>query len=63
MAVATHLPAGPDTVRAAFEAAAEQHAEKPFIGVPRATAGAYGIAAHDLSYGQARAAIGRLTDA
>ena len=63
MAVATHLPAGPDTVRAAFEAAAEQHAEKPFISVPAATASAYGLAAHDLSYAQARAAIGRLTNA
>jgi acyl-CoA synthetase (AMP-forming)/AMP-acid ligase II len=63
MAVAAHLPAGPNTVHAAFLAAAERHAEKPFISVPTATAGAYGIAAHDLSYGQARAAIGRLTDA
>jgi len=63
MAVATHLPAGPNTVRAAFEAAAEQHADKSFISVPTATANAYGIAAHDLSYGQAHAAIGRLTDA
>ena len=63
MAVATHLPAGPDTVRAAFEAAAGRHADKPFICVPTATANAYGIAPGDLRYGEARAAIEGLTDA
>jgi hypothetical protein len=63
MAAATHLPAGPDTVCAAFEVAAEQHADRSFISVPLATAQAYGIAADDLSYGQARATIERITDA
>jgi acyl-CoA synthetase (AMP-forming)/AMP-acid ligase II len=57
------LPAGPDTVCAAFEVAAEQHADRSFISVPLATAQAYGIAADDLSYGQARATIERITDA
>src|SRR5262245_53230929 len=60
MAAAPHLPTGPDTVYAAFEVAAEQHADQPFISVPAATAAAYGIAAHDLSYRQAQAAIGQL---
>jgi acyl-CoA synthetase (AMP-forming)/AMP-acid ligase II len=63
MAAATHLPAGPDTVCAAFEVAAERHGDRSFISVPPPTAQAYGIATADLSYGQTRAAIGRLTDA
>jgi acyl-CoA synthetase (AMP-forming)/AMP-acid ligase II len=63
MAVATHLPAGPDTVYAAFEIAAQQHADRSFISVPMATAKAYGIAADELSYGRARATIERLSDA
>jgi hypothetical protein len=51
MAAATHLPTGPDTVCAAFEVAAEQHADRSFLGVP--------AAAGDLS----DAAIERLADA
>jgi acyl-CoA synthetase (AMP-forming)/AMP-acid ligase II len=63
MAVATHLPAGPDTACAAFDLAARQHADKPFISVPAATAKAYRVAAGDLSYRQAHGAITRLTEA
>jgi acyl-CoA synthetase (AMP-forming)/AMP-acid ligase II len=60
MSVATQLPAGPNTVFAAFQAAATRHKHSPFISVLRETARAYGIAAGDISYGQAKAAVERL---
>src|SRR5579864_8216040 len=63
MPVATHLPAGPDTVFAAFEVAAKRHAANPFIDVPTATARAYGIAAGEFSYGEVHAAVERIAAA
>jgi acyl-CoA synthetase (AMP-forming)/AMP-acid ligase II len=63
MAMTTQLPAGPDTVFAAFQAAAAVHAQRPFLRVLPETATAYGIAAGDLGYGQAQAAIARLREA
>ncbi|HWZ37219.1 MAG TPA: AMP-binding protein [Bradyrhizobium sp.] len=60
MSVATQLPAGPDTVFAAFQAAATRHAQKPFIDVLTETAGAYDIAAGELSYAQIQAQVERL---
>ncbi|WNJ88367.1 AMP-binding protein [Bosea sp. 685] len=59
----TQLPAGPDTVFAAFADAAARHAQKPFLRVLPETARAYGIAAGDLGYGQADQAITRLREA
>jgi hypothetical protein len=59
MAMTTQLPAGPDTVFAAFADAAARHAQKPFLRVLPETARAYGIAAGDLGYGQAEVAIAR----
>lgn len=43
MFLATQLPAGPDTVCAAFQAAATQYAHKPLICVPSETAAVYDI--------------------
>jgi acyl-CoA synthetase (AMP-forming)/AMP-acid ligase II len=63
MSVATQLPAGPDTVFAAFQAASARHAQRPFISVLAETAEVYGIAAGELSYGQVQAAVERLTSA
>jgi acyl-CoA synthetase (AMP-forming)/AMP-acid ligase II len=63
MAMTTQLPAGPDTVFAAFADAAARHAQKPFLRVLPETARAYGIAAGDLGYGQAEVAIARLCEA
>jgi acyl-CoA synthetase (AMP-forming)/AMP-acid ligase II len=63
MSVATQLPAGPDTVFAAFQAAATRHEHNPFISVLSETAKAYGIVAGDISYGQAKAAVERLAGA
>jgi acyl-CoA synthetase (AMP-forming)/AMP-acid ligase II len=63
MSVATQLPAGPDTVFAAFQAASARHTHRPFISVLTETAEAYDIAAGELSYGQVRGAVERLTSA
>ena len=63
MAMTTQLPAGPDTVFAAFADTAARHGQKPFLRVLPETARAYGIAAGDLGYGQAEAAIARLREA
>jgi acyl-CoA synthetase (AMP-forming)/AMP-acid ligase II len=63
MSVATQLPAGPDTVFAAFQAAAVRHAQKPFIGVLSETAKVYDIAPGELSYGHVQAAVERLAGA
>jgi acyl-CoA synthetase (AMP-forming)/AMP-acid ligase II len=63
MSVATQLPAGPDTVFAAFQAAALRHAHKPFIGVLSETAKAYDIAAGELSYRDVQAKVERLAGA
>jgi acyl-CoA synthetase (AMP-forming)/AMP-acid ligase II len=63
MPVATHLPEGPDTVFAAFRAAAALHARKPFIRVLTETAKAYDIAAGDVSYTHVSAEVERLTTA
>jgi acyl-CoA synthetase (AMP-forming)/AMP-acid ligase II len=63
MSVATQLPAGPNTVFAAFRAAAAQDARRPFISVLTETAKAYGIEAGDISYGQAWARVERIADA
>jgi acyl-CoA synthetase (AMP-forming)/AMP-acid ligase II len=60
MSVATQLPAGPNTVFAAFQAAATRHEHRPFISVLTETARAYGIAAGDICYGQAKAAVERI---
>src|SRR5262245_17176494 len=63
MSVATQLPAGPDTVFAAFQAAAMRHAQKPFIAVLSETAKAYDIAPGELNYGRVRAEVERLAAA
>jgi acyl-CoA synthetase (AMP-forming)/AMP-acid ligase II len=63
MSVATQLPAGPDTVFAAFHAASARHAQRPFISVLRETARAYDIAAGELSYAHVQATVERLADA
>jgi acyl-CoA synthetase (AMP-forming)/AMP-acid ligase II len=63
MSVATQLPAGPDTVFAAFQAAAARHAQKPFICVVTETAAVYDIAAGELSYGAVQAEVERLARA
>jgi acyl-CoA synthetase (AMP-forming)/AMP-acid ligase II len=63
MSVATQLPAGSNTVFAAFHAAATRHEHRPFISVLSETAAAYGIAAGDISYRQAKAAVERLAEA
>lgn len=59
----TQLPAGPDTVFAAFQATAARHAQGPFLRVLPETAKAYAIPPGDLSYGQAQAEIARLREA
>jgi acyl-CoA synthetase (AMP-forming)/AMP-acid ligase II len=63
MSVATQLPAGPDTVFAAFQAASARHTQRPFISVLRETAAAYDIAAGELSYGKVRSEVERRADA
>ena len=63
MSVATQLPAGPDTVFAAFQAASARHAHRPFLSVLTETAEAYDIAAAEFSYGQVRAVVERLSSA
>jgi acyl-CoA synthetase (AMP-forming)/AMP-acid ligase II len=63
MSVATQLPAGPDTVFAAFLAASVRHTHRPFISVLTETAEAYDIAAGELSYGQVHAEAERLASA
>jgi len=60
MSVATQLPAGPNTVFAAFQAAATRHEHRSFISVLRETARAYSIETGDISYGQAKAAVEQL---
>ena len=63
MSVATQLPAGPDTVFAAFQAASARNTQRPFISVLRETAEAYDIAAGELSYGHVQATVERLSGA
>jgi acyl-CoA synthetase (AMP-forming)/AMP-acid ligase II len=63
MSVATQLPAGPDTLFAAFKVASTRHAHRPFISVLAETAAAYDIAAGELSYGHVLAEVERLTGA
>jgi acyl-CoA synthetase (AMP-forming)/AMP-acid ligase II len=63
MSVATQLPAGPDTVFAAFQAAAARYARKSFIGVLTETAKAYDIAAGELRYQDVLAETERLAGA
>jgi acyl-CoA synthetase (AMP-forming)/AMP-acid ligase II len=63
MSVAMQLPAGPDTVFAAFQAASALHTHRAFLGMLTETAEAYGIAAGELSYGQVQAEVERLISA
>ncbi|MBV9559112.1 MAG: AMP-binding protein [Bradyrhizobium sp.] len=63
MAVAVHLPAGPDTVFAAFKSAAERYSHRPFLGVAAATAAIYDIAPGDIGYAEAQAAVTRIANA
>src|SRR5712672_309788 len=63
MSVATQLPAGPDTVFAAFQAASARYTQRPFISVLRETAEAYDIAAGELSYRHVQATVERLSGA
>ena len=56
------LPAGPDTVFAAFSAAAAKHGECPFLCILPETARAYGIEPGEITYAQASAEITRLAD-
>lgn len=51
----------PASVHAAFRYAAERFPEHPFLSVLPETARAYGIAAGEISYGQALEAVTRLT--
>jgi acyl-CoA synthetase (AMP-forming)/AMP-acid ligase II len=53
----------PATVFDAFARAAARHGDKPFLVTLTETAQAYGIAAGEISYGEARARIGALTEA
>lgn len=53
----------PTTVFDAFARAAARHGNKPFLAVLPETAQAYGIAAGEISYGEARARIAALSDA
>ena len=53
----------PATVFEAFARAAARHGDKPFLAVLPETAQAYGIAAGEISYGEALARIAALTDA
>jgi len=53
----SHSPAGPRTVQARFLAAAERFPERPFLNVLPETAAAYGIAAGETTYAEARARI------
>jgi acyl-CoA synthetase (AMP-forming)/AMP-acid ligase II len=52
----------PATVFDAFGRAAARHGDKPFLAVLAETAQAYGVAAGEISYGEARSRIGALTD-
>jgi len=63
MSVATQLPAGPDTVFAAFQAAAARHAHRPFVSVLTETANAYDIVAGEISYARVLAEVSRLKGA
>jgi acyl-coenzyme A synthetase/AMP-(fatty) acid ligase len=63
MGVDTQLPAGPDTVFAAFAATATRHSGNPFLCVLPETARAYGIDAGELRYGEAAAQIAQLRTA
>src|SRR5258708_21018683 len=63
MSVATQLPAGPDTVFAAFQAASARYTQRPFISVLRETAEAYDIVAGELSYGHVQTTVERLASA
>jgi acyl-CoA synthetase (AMP-forming)/AMP-acid ligase II len=56
-------PDAPATVFAAFARAAARHGEKPFLAVLPETAEVYGLAAGEISYGDAFATIGALTGA
>ncbi len=53
----------PATVFDAFARAAARHGDKPFLAVLPETAQAYGIAAGEISYGEALARIGALREA
>src|SRR5260221_6517244 len=53
----------PTTVFDAFARAAARYREKPFLAVLPETAQAYGVAAGEISYGEALARIRTLTDA
>lgn len=53
----------PATVFDAFTRTAARHGDKPFLAVLPETAQAYGIAAGEISYGEARALIASLTEA
>lgn len=53
----------PATVFDAFARAAARHGDKPFLAVLPETAQAYGLAAGEISYGEALARISALTDA
>jgi len=53
----------PATVFDAFARAATRHGDKPFLAVLPETAQAYGIAAGEISYGEARTGIADLTEA
>src|SRR3954464_14439427 len=52
----------PATVFEAFARAAVRHGEKPFLAVLPETAQAYGVAAGEISYGDALARISALRD-
>src|SRR3954453_9591285 len=53
----------PATVFEAFARTAARHGDKPFLAVLPETAQAYGIAAGEISYGEALARIAALTEA
>jgi acyl-CoA synthetase (AMP-forming)/AMP-acid ligase II len=60
MGVETQLPAGPDTVFAAFAATAERHGDQPFLCVLPETARAYGIPPGELRYGDVAPQVAQL---
>src|SRR5258708_6935462 len=61
--VSQHPTEATASVIEAFARSASRHEEKPFLAVLPETAQAYGIAAGEISYGEARGRIGALTDA
>jgi acyl-CoA synthetase (AMP-forming)/AMP-acid ligase II len=63
MSVAIKLPLGPDTVFAAFQAAATRYAQQPFICVLTETAAVYDMPAGELSYGEAQSKVEQLASA